>query len=872
MSISALRQAASERILVLDGAMGTMIQGLGFDEDAYRGAQFDAWNRAVHGNNDLLNITQPDAIRSIHYAYFRAGADIVSTNTFSSTAIAQADYGMSELAYDLNRAGAALAREAALMAEREDGRRRFVAGAIGPTNRTASISPDVSDPGFRAVTFDDLRAAYTEQIRGLLDGSVDVLLIETIFDTLNAKAAIHAISELATKRGTVVPIMISGTITDRSGRLLTGQTPAAFWHSVRHAAPFSIGFNCALGAAEMRAHVADVGRYADTLVCAYPNAGLPNEFGHYDETPEFMAAQLGEFADAGLVNIAGGCCGTTPEHIRAIAAAVAGKPPRRVPEPDRRLHLSGLEAFTLSSDIPFVNIGERTNVTGSARFRKLVTGGDYNAALQVARDQVDNGAQIIDINMDEGLLDSELAMTTFLNLIAAEPDISRVPIMVDSSKFSVIEAGLKCIQGKAVVNSISMKEGEEAFIRQARIVRAHGAAVVVMAFDEKGQADTLERKTSICQRAYDILVDQVGFPPEDIIFDPNIFAIATGIEEHDGYGLAFIEATRWIRDHLALSHVSGGVSNLSFSFRGNETVREAMHSVFLLHAIRAGMDMGIVNAGQMAVYDDLDPELKEACEDVVLNRRARRRRAPAGAGRALPRSEERAARSGSGVARALRRTAPLACVGAWRHRLRHRRRRGGATRRGPAARRDRGPVDGRHEHRRRPVRQRPHVPPPGREVGAGDEAGRRASPSLHGCRGRQARHAGSGRQDRDGDRQGRRPRHRQEHRRRGVAVQQLRGDRPRCDGPGRPDHRDGARRRGGDDRPLRPDHPVTRRDVPRRLRDGASGSRHPAADRRRHDEPGSHGGQDPPQLPARPDRARARRQPRRRGRGGAALR
>ena len=415
--------------------------------------------------------------------------------------------------------------------------------------------------------------------------------------------------------------MISGTITDRSGRLLTGQTPAAFWHSVRHAAPFSIGFNCALGAAEMRAHVADVGRYADTLVCAYPNAGLPNEFGYYDETPEFMAAQLGEFADAGLVNIAGGCCGTTPEHIRAIAAAVAGKPPRRVPEPDRRLHLSGLEAFTLSSDIPFVNVGERTNVTGSARFRKLVTGGDYNAALQVARDQVDNGAQIIDINMDEGLLDSEAAMTTFLNLIAAEPDISRVPIMVDSSKFSVIEAGLKCIQGKAVVNSISMKEGEEAFIRQARVVRAHGAAVVVMAFDEKGQADTLERKTSICQRAYDILVDQVGFPPEDIIFDPNIFAIATGIEEHDGYGLAFIEATRWIREHLALTHVSGGVSNLSFSFRGNETVREAMHSVFLLHAIRAGMDMGIVNAGQMAVYDDLDPELREACEDVVLNRR-----------------------------------------------------------------------------------------------------------------------------------------------------------------------------------------------------------------------------------------------------------
>ena len=570
----------------------------------------------------------------------------------------------------------------------------------------------------------------------MLDGSVDVLLIETIFDTLNAKAAIHAISEVVTARGTVVPIMISGTITDRSGRLLTGQTPAAFWHSVRHAAPFSIGFNCALGATEMRAHVADVGRYADTLVCAYPNAGLPNEFGYYDETPEFMASQLGEFADAGLVNIAGGCCGTTPEHIREIAGAVAGKPPRRVPEPDRRLHLSGLESFTLSSDIPFVNVGERTNVTGSARFRKLVTGGDYNAALQVARDQVDNGAQIIDINMDEGLLDSEVAMTTFLNLIAAEPDISRVPIMVDSSKFSVIEAGLKCIQGKAVVNSISMKEGEEAFIRQARIVRAHGAAVVVMAFDEKGQADTFERKTSICQRAYDILVDEVGFPPEDIIFDPNIFAIATGIEEHDGYGLAYIEATRWIREHLPRTHVSGGVSNLSFSFRGNETVREAMHSVFLLHAIRAGMDMGIVNAGQMAVYDDLDPELREACEDVVLNRRPGRRRTPARARRALPRPEERAPRPGPGLARAARRAATLARAGAWRHRLRHRRRRGGTTCRGAAARRDRGPADGRHEHRRRPVRQREDVPPPGREVGPGDEAGGRPSASVHGCRGR----------------------------------------------------------------------------------------------------------------------------------------
>ncbi len=616
-----LRRAAAERILVLDGAMGTMIQALKLDEEGFRGARFDAWNREVRGNNDLLNLSRPDAVREIHLAYFRAGADVVSTNTFSSTAIAQADYGMEDIAYELNQAGATLAREAAALAEKEDGRRRFVAGALGPTNRTASISPDVSNPGFRAISFDQLRAAYGEQIKGLIDGGADLLLIETIFDTLNAKAAIYAIAEASAERGIDVPVMISGTITDRSGRLLSGQTPAAFWNSVRHAAPVTVGLNCALGAREMRAHIAELGRLADTLVCAYPNAGLPNEFGYYDESPEFMAELLGEFAEAGLVNVVGGCCGTTPEHIAAIAKAVAGKAPRKIPDVPRYLRLSGLEAFTLTPEIPFVNIGERTNVTGSAKFRKLVTAGDYAAALTVAREQVDNGAQVIDVNMDEGLLDSEAVMVTFLNLIAAEPDIARVPVMVDSSKFSVIEAGLKCIQGKAVVNSISMKEGEAAFIEHAKIVRRYGAAVVVMAFDEKGQADTLERKTSICQRAYDILTTQVGFPPEDIIFDPNIFAIATGMEEHNGYGVAFIEAARWIRANLPHAHVSGGVSNLSFAFRGNERVREAMHSVFLFHAIKAGMDMGIVNAGQIAVYDDLDPELREACEDVVLNRR-----------------------------------------------------------------------------------------------------------------------------------------------------------------------------------------------------------------------------------------------------------
>ena len=618
---STLRRLAAERILVLDGAMGTMIQALRLDEEAFRGARFDAWNREVRGNNDLLNLTQPDAIRSIHLAYFRAGADIVSTNTFSSTRIAQADYGMSDIAYELNLEGARLVREAARAAHEEDGRERIVAGAIGPTNRTASISPDVSNPGFRAITFDQLREAYGEQVRGLIDGGVDALLIETIFDTLNAKAAIFAIADELAARGIDLPVMISGTITDRSGRFLSGQTPEAFWNSIAHASPISVGLNCALGAKEMRAHIAELGRVADTLICAYPNAGLPNEFGHYDEGPDAMATQLGEFAASGLVNIIGGCCGTTPDHIRAIARAVAGKTPRKIPEIAPRLRLSGLEPFTLTPEIPFVNVGERTNVTGSARFRKLVTAGDYPAALAVARDQVESGAQIIDVNMDEGLLDSEKAMTTFLNLVAAEPDIARVPVMIDSSKFSVIEAGLKCVQGKAVVNSISLKEGEEAFVRHAETVLRYGAAVVVMAFDETGQADTLEKKQKIAARAYDIMVNRVGFPPQDIVFDPNIFAIATGMEEHNNYGVDFIEGTRWIRQNLPHVHVSGGVSNLSFSFRGNEAVREAMHAVFLYHAIKAGMDMGIVNAGQLAVYDDLDQELREACEDVVLNLR-----------------------------------------------------------------------------------------------------------------------------------------------------------------------------------------------------------------------------------------------------------
>ncbi len=622
----AIRAAARERILILDGAMGTQIQQLSLSEDDFTG-HGSGCSCAHHsddpqqGNNDLLNLTQPEAIEAIHYRYAMAGADIVETNTFSSTTIAQADYGMEEAVYDLNYQGAKLARAALDRASAEDGRPRWVAGALGPTNRTASISPDVNNPGYRAVTFDQLRAAYAQQIRGLIDGGADLILIETIFDTLNAKAAIFACEEVFADNGLRLPVMISGTITDLSGRTLSGQTPTAFWYSMRHAAPLTVGLNCALGAEAMRPHLSELSGVADTLICAYPNAGLPNEMGQYDETAEDMARQVADFAREGLVNIVGGCCGSTPEHIAAIARAVADIAPRALPEIEPRLRLSGLEPFTKTDDIPFVNVGERTNVTGSARFRKLITNGDYAAALDVARDQVENGAQIIDVNMDEGLIDSKQAMIDYLNLIAAEPDIARVPVMIDSSKWEVIEAGLQCVQGKAVVNSISLKEGEEAFLHHADLCRRYGAAVVVMAFDETGQADTENRKVEICSRAYDLLVNKVGFPAEDIIFDPNIFAIATGIEEHDNYGVDFINATRRIMQTLPHVHISGGVSNLSFSFRGNEPVREAMHAVFLYHAIQAGMDMGIVNAGQLAVYDQIDPGLREACEDVVLNRK-----------------------------------------------------------------------------------------------------------------------------------------------------------------------------------------------------------------------------------------------------------
>ncbi len=616
-----IARLARERIVVLDGAMGTEIQTLGLSDEAFRGDRFCDHGCDLAGNNELLTLTQPEAMRDIHLRYLLAGADIVETNTFSANRVSQGDYGTVEQVVELNEVAARLAREAAEEAHGIDGRRRFVAGAVGPTNMTLSLSPKVEDPGYRAITFTGLADAYQEQIEALLRGGVDAILIETIFDTLNAKAAIVAARRAMAAHGTRLPLMISGTITDRSGRTLSGQTPAAFWQSIRHAQPLTVGLNCALGAEEMRPHLQELATVADTLICAYPNAGLPNALGGYDESPEETAAFVGEFAEAGLLNVVGGCCGTTPAHIEAIAGAVEGKSPRVVPTRTPRLELSGLEPFALTDDIPFVNVGERTNITGSAKFRRLIKDNEYGEALVVALQQVESGAQIIDVNMDDGLIDGVQAMTTFLHLIASEPDIARVPIMIDSSKFEVIEAGLQCVQGKPIVNSISMKEGEEAFLAQARTCLDYGAAVIVMAFDEVGQADTVDRKVSIARRAYHLLVDEVGFPPDDIIIDPNIFAIATGIEEHNRYGLDFLEATKQITEELPYVNVSGGVSNLSFSFRGNEPVREAMHSVFLLRAVEAGMRLGIVNAGQLAVYDQIDPELRELCEDVVLARR-----------------------------------------------------------------------------------------------------------------------------------------------------------------------------------------------------------------------------------------------------------
>lgn len=615
-----LTAALRRRIMVIDGAMGTAIQRDRPDEAGYRGERFKDWPSDLVGNNDLLTLTQPHIIAAIHREYLEAGADILETNTFNANAVSLSDYGMEEFAYELNYAGAALARAACDEFSTED-KPRYVAGALGPTTRTASISPDVNDPGARNVSYDQLVAAYLDAARGLIDGGADLLIVETIFDTLNAKAAIFAIETLFEDRGRRWPVIVSGTITDASGRTLSGQVTEAFWNSIRHAKPLAVGLNCALGAPEMRPYLAEMSRIADTFVSCYPNAGLPNAFGEYDESPKRQAGYVADFAEAGLVNMVGGCCGTTPAHIAEIAEVVEGKAPRDVPEIPLATRLSGLEPLNITGDSLFVNIGERTNITGSARFRNLIKAEDYDTALSVALQQVEVGAQVIDINMDEGMIDGAAAMDRFTKLIAAEPDISRVPVMIDSSKWEVIEAGLKNVQGKPIVNSVSMKEGEEKFVREARLCRKYGAAVVVMAFDEQGQADNLERRKEICGRAYRILTEEVGFPAEDIIFDPNCFALATGIEEHASYGIDFIDACAWIKENLPAVHISGGISNVSFSFRGNNPVREAIHAVFLYHAIKAGLDMGIVNAGALVPYDSIDPELRDRIEDVVLNRR-----------------------------------------------------------------------------------------------------------------------------------------------------------------------------------------------------------------------------------------------------------
>jgi len=618
-TLTSLKNAMQQRILLLDGAMGTMIQAYKLEEDDYRGERFADWTSDLKGNNDLLSLTQPHIIKEIHSQYLEAGSDILETNTFNANAASMADYGMEALVYELNVAGATLAREACDSIATDD-KPRFVAGVVGPTSKTASISPDVNDPGFRNVTYQELVETYKVATKGLMDGGADIILIETVFDVLNAKAAIYAVKETFEEVGAELPIMISGTITDASGRTLSGQTATAFYNSMAHARPLSIGLNCALGAGELRQYIEELSKSSDCYINAHPNAGLPNAMGGYDETPEEMAAEIGEWARSGFLNIIGGCCGTGPEHIKAMAEAVDGVAPRAIPDVKVQCRLSGLEPLHIDENSLFVNVGERANVTGSAKFKRLIMEGDYDTALDICREQVENGAQIIDVNMDEAMLDGVMAMRTFLNLIASEPDISKVPVMIDSSKWEIIEAGLQCVQGKGVVNSISLKEGEEAFIERAKLIRKYGAAAIIMAFDEDGQADTYQRKTEICARSYKVLTEKCDFPPEDIIFDPNIFAIATGIEAHNNYAVDFIEATGWIKKNLPHAMISGGVSNVSFSFRGNNPVREAIHSVFLYHAIKQGMGMGIVNAGQLAVYDDLPTELREAVENVVQNR------------------------------------------------------------------------------------------------------------------------------------------------------------------------------------------------------------------------------------------------------------
>ena len=661
----ALGRLIRERILIIDGAMGTLAQTSDLSEEEYRGTRFADWPQSLKGNHDLLCLTQPDLVRSIHASYLQAGADIVTTNSFTANEPSQADYGLEEHVAEINEASARIAREAAVAAELRDGQPRFVAGALGPTNRTASLSPRVEDPGFRATDFDQLAATYGTAARALLEGGADLLLVETVFDTLNAKAALYAIARVSDELDRPVPTIVSGTITDASGRTLSGQTVEAFYNSIRHAPLVAIGLNCSLGATELHPHMRELSRVAELPVSVHPNAGLPNELGEYTETPQEMAATIEAMAREGLLNLAGGCCGTTPEHVRVLRESLAGIPPRTPPVPPRLTRFSGLQPLNIDDSTGFVHVGERTNVTGSAIFRRLIEADDYAAAVEVARQQVEAGANLLDVNMDEGLLDSEAAMRRYVNLLAAEPDISRVPVMVDSSRFEVLVEGLKCLQGKGVANSISLKNGEEEFLQQAREIRRLGAAVIVMAFDERGQAESVEQRVAVAERSYRLLVDEAGFPPEDIIFDLNIFAVATGIEDHDDYARAFIEATGLVRERLPGVHASGGVSNLSFSFRGNNAVREAMHSVFLYHAIAGGMDFGIVNAGQLGVYEDIPERLRDTVEDVILNRHSGAGEALPAARPGIPRRHREAARGRGRMAEPAARRALEPRAGAW---------------------------------------------------------------------------------------------------------------------------------------------------------------------------------------------------------------
>ncbi len=836
-----LEKLLSERILVLDGAMGTMVHSLKLDEAAYRGTRFAAHTRDLKNFIDVLCVTQPAAIESIHRQYLEAGADIIETNTFGATSVAMADFDLVEQVREINLAAVALRRAVDEMSLRTPDKPRFVAGSIGPTNKQLSIAGNVNDPGHRTATFDQMVDTYYEQIDALVEGGVDILLCETAFDTLVMKACLFAIDKFFSDTGLRLPVMASFTVF-QGGRTLSAQSVEACWNSISHFDLLSVGINCALGPEMLRPYIEELARIAPVFVSCHPNAGLPNAFGGFDESPEMMARTLGEFAENGWVNIVGGCCGTTPAHIRAIAEAVAGRTPRRRPRIEPLTRLSGLEPLTLRPDSNFLMIGERTNVTGSKKFARLISSDNYDEAVAVAREQVEAGANVIDVNMDEGMLDGEAAMTRFLNLIAAEPEISRVPIMVDSSKWSVIEAGLKCVQGKAIVNSISLKEGEEAFLHYARLVRRYGAAVVVMAFDEQGQATETDRKVEIAERAYRLLTEVVGMPAEDIIFDPNILTVATGIDEHNNYAVNFFEATREIKKRCPGAKISGGVSNVSFSFRGNDVVREAIHSVFLYHAIRAGMDMGIVNAGQLAVYEEIDPALRELVEDVILNRR------PDATERLVTFAETVKKQAGvaryghAGLARRKRAATPGPRAGQGHRRVYRPGRRGSPPAVPTLPRHHRRPADERHADRRRPVRRRQDVFAAGGQKRASDEKGRGLPAPVHGRGEKTSRSAGpaDARQGAVGDGQGRRPRHRQEHRRRGARLQQLRGDRPGRDGPLRTDSGDRQEGAGPYDRAVGPDHAQPGRNGVRGRRNGTTGLRTAAVDRRRHNQCQAH--------------------------------